>query len=122
MYRRGFSAAMACLAFRIVHGIVAVDLVVRIVACRALDAGVIGIVALAAREAIRLKPDVRDAEHSRPGDLVPGAMALATKVRGFFRTHLAEIFHLRQLSIARLDARQVIFRRPVAAFALDAGS
>lgn len=120
--RSSFTAGMAGLALRIVRGIVPIDFLVRIVACRALDAGIIGIVAFAARKPVGLKADVGDAQHPRSGNLIPGPMALAAKVRRILRTHLTEVFHLRQGGIALLDSLQVIFRFSMAAFALHAGS
>jgi len=112
---------MACLALRIVSGIVPVDLLMRIVTRRAPDTGIVRIVAFAARKPVGLKPDVTYAELTGTGDLIPSAMALAAEVRGVLGRHLAKIRHLRQFGIALFDPRQVIFRRSVAAFALHAG-
>ncbi len=120
-YRSGFAAAMASLALRIVSDVIAVDLLVRVMARCAADTGIVGVVALTAGKPVRLKPDIRDAEHPRASDLVPSAMALAAKIACVLRSHLAEIFHSRQLKIALLDSRNVILRRSVAALALHAG-
>jgi len=75
-----FSARMTGLALRVVVGWLRTDFFMRIVTGYAADARVVGVVAKAAPEAIRLKADVGEVVVAAIDDIGPGVMTAAAEV------------------------------------------
>jgi hypothetical protein len=78
-------------ALGIVGGILANDVLVRIVASDATDAGVCAVEAPAVGQTVRLEAHGQFAPPVVPYHRFPGAMTLAAKVRDVFRRPLAQI-------------------------------
>src|SRR5437588_2040063 len=101
--RAGLHVLRGCVAggaFRVVKGRLPDGILMGVVTCRATNADVGGIVALAVGEPVRLKADIVDAARTVDRDLRPGAMTTAAAVRHFFGGEAGEFGHLTFSGIA----------------------
>src|SRR5262245_29315480 len=101
----------------VVKGLIAPRLIMRVVACRAGDAAVIEVVALAAEYSIRLEADVAHSLRRHQHHLRPRAMTRAAKFRLAVSVESARIENSLVREVARLHRGDVICARPVAALA-----
>ena len=92
----------------------------RIVTGGAADTRVIGIVALAVRQTIRLETNIDNAPDSGSSNLVPRAMTLTAEVGHLFARERSEVIHLCKLGIAASNVLDVVVCRSVATLALHA--
>ena len=112
---------MTCMAFRVVECRILFHVAMRIVARDATDARIHAVEALAVGEAVGLEADVVDVVRPLNGDLRPGAVALAAKIRYLLGGELSQWPHGGTLRI--VAGPKGIYVRSgvtVAAFALHA--
>ena len=93
---------------------------VRIVAGQATDSLVIGVIALAARQPVRLEAEVGDVQPAEQYNLLPRTVALPAKIGDLFRGQRRQIFHLHRLGTTGGHPGQMFPTWPMAAFTLDA--
>src|SRR5262245_44420139 len=108
---------MARETLRVIKGLIAPHLLVRVVAGRAGDAAVFEVVALADKYSIRLETDVAHSLRRHQHHLRPRAMTRAAKFRLPVGVESARIENSLVRQIARLHRGDVIGARPVAALA-----
>jgi len=82
--RAWFPAAMTGLAFRVVIGWFAAHFVVRIMAGEAANSRIIGVVAPAPSQPVRLEANVRNAQVTLQRNFFPRPVALSAEVRHLF--------------------------------------
>ena len=96
------AARMTGLALGVVIGCFGVYILMRVVAGKATDSGIIRVIAPAARQSIRLEPDIGDVQLARQCDFLPRAVTLSAKSGNLISGESAQMLHCAHFHVGLL--------------------